>query len=347
MSEIGSYKATQLPNSGPTLTPALECRPSVSVVIPAYNAADSLPYLLAALLPQLGPEDQCIVVDDHSSDDTQRVSRDLSVTVLQTPRRSGPAAARNLGAQESKGEVLVFLDADVEPHCDVIERFRKYFRDDPTLTAVMGSYDDRPSAPGIVSRYRNLLHRYTHLTASRYASTFWTGCGAIRRERFQLHRGFDERRYPRPSIEDIEFGVRLRRAGEGILLDAAICVQHRKAWNLTGMLRTDIVARAVPWWKLILESESMPNDLNLKISQRLSAGFVLLSIAGLPLLLWKPAVAAGFIAVCVFLVIALNAGFYSFLAKHAGWRTAIAGIPLHFLYFLSAGIGLLIAVAKR
>jgi GT2 family glycosyltransferase len=252
-----------------------------------------------------------------------------------------------LGARESKGEVIVFLDADVAPHPDVIQRFRKYFRDDSTLAAVMGSYDDSPAAPGIVSRYRNLLHRYTHLTASRYASTFWAGCGAIRREQCQLYKGFDERRYPSPSIEDIELGVRLRRAGEGILLDPAICVQHRKAWDLTGMLRTDVMARAVPWWKLILESESMPNDLNLKISQRLSAVLVLLAVAGLPLLLWKAALAAGFIVISFCVVVVLNAEFYRFLAKHAGWRTALAGIPLHLLYFLSAGIGLLIAVATR
>src|SRR5947207_1321887 len=84
------------------------------------------------------------------------------------------------------------------------------------LTALIGSYDESPLSAGFVSQYRNLLHCYTHQNGRREASTFWAGCGAMRRDRFVHHAGFDER-YRYPSIEDIELGVRLRQAGERIL----------------------------------------------------------------------------------------------------------------------------------
>ena len=56
----------------------------------------------------------------------------------------------------------------------------------PALTAVMGSYDDTPSEPGLVSQYRNLLHHFVHQVGREKASTFWAGCGAVRRGAFQL-----------------------------------------------------------------------------------------------------------------------------------------------------------------
>ena len=57
---------------------------------------------------------------------------------------------------------------------------------------MFGSYDDTPEAPDFISQYRNLLHHYTHQRAKREAKTFWTGCGAVRKEVFSELKGFDE-----------------------------------------------------------------------------------------------------------------------------------------------------------
>jgi glycosyltransferase involved in cell wall biosynthesis len=343
---IPTKKPVQHVVSGVGRSPAASV--AISVVIPACNAAQDLGHLLAAILPQLLPEDECIVVDDASTDSTAEVASRFPVRVVQTARRSGPAGARNLGVRNSKRQVIVFLDADVVPHPGVLDQFRTHFQTDPRLAAVMGSYDESPAASGMVSRYRNLLHCYTHSTGFRNASSFWTGCGAIRREQFERFEGFDEVRYPFPAIEDIELGVRLRRAGECIVLDPEIRVQHRKHWGFLRMLRTDLLARAAPWWDLILSSGSIPNDLNLKISQRLSVAMLVLAIAAFPALLWKPALtAAGIIVVLVGFVIGMNAGFYRFLAKHGDWRLALLGVPLHLLYFACGAIGLVIALVRR
>ena len=64
----------------------------------------------------------------------------------------------------------------------------------------------------MVSQYRNLLHHFVHQHGHAEASTFWAGCGAIRRAAFDAVGGFDAARFPRPSIEDIELGLSAPRA---------------------------------------------------------------------------------------------------------------------------------------
>src|ERR687894_766679 len=92
---------------------------------------------------------------------------------------------------------------------DELSRIEAAFADDPGLTALFGSYDDRPEAPGAVSGFRNLLHHHVHQGGAGPARTFWAGLGAVRRDAFVAAGGFDEGRYPVPSIEDIELGMRL------------------------------------------------------------------------------------------------------------------------------------------
>jgi hypothetical protein len=111
--------------------------------------------------------------------------------------------------------------------------------------------------------------------------TFWTGCGAIRRQVFLDSGGFDENHYPAPAIEDIELGYRLFQANRKLALNADIQVKHLKHWNLRSMIATDFFRRAIPWSELILRWGRMPNDLNLRSSQRISVvlAFMLVFLA--------------------------------------------------------------------
>ena len=158
---------------------------------------------------------------------------------MREPTLAGPAEARNLGAQRARGDVLVFVDADVVVHADAFHRIRAALEADQGLTAIFGSYDDSPPAPGAVSGFRNLLHHYVHQSSPGPATTFWAGLGAIRRDAFLASGGFDAARYPRASIEDVELGIRLAEAGARIVLDPELQGTHLKEWGLGEMLRTD------------------------------------------------------------------------------------------------------------
>jgi GT2 family glycosyltransferase len=144
------------------------------------------------------------------------------------------------------------------------------FSEAPDLVALFGSYDAEPPEPGFFSRYMNLRHHFTHQRGRGEASTFWAGCGAVRRSAFLAAGGFDAGRYPLPMIEDIELGLRLAPHGR-IRLDPDLQVTHLKRWTLRSVVETDVLRRAVPWAELILESGRLPDDLNLRPRERVSA----------------------------------------------------------------------------
>jgi glycosyltransferase involved in cell wall biosynthesis len=126
---------------------------------------------------------ELIVVDDASTDGTAGLAAGYADAVIRlTGRPSGPSYARNRGAEVARGEVLVFVDADVCVHRDTLRRFAWVFVDEPGVDAAFGSYDDQPPAPGLVSQYRNLLHHHIHQQSAGEAETFWAGCGAVRRQ---------------------------------------------------------------------------------------------------------------------------------------------------------------------
>lgn len=291
----------------------------LTAVVPATNSPPTLERCLAAIRSAADPPDELIVVD----------RADLG----------GPAAARNAGALTATGDVVVFVDADVEVHEDAFTRIRAAFEDDPELTALFGSYDDRPGAPGLVSVFRNLLHHHVHQTSAGPAETFWAGLGAVRAGAFHAVRGFDADRFKTPSVEDIELGMRLSANGGRITLDPGVQGKHLKAWTLRSMVRTDLLSRGIPWVGLLLRQRSSSGALNLGWRHRLSAGSCLLGVGAVALqqfllLLLVPLV-----------LVALNRSFYSLLLRRGGPLTAAAGIVLHAVHHLTAVVALPIGIA--
>ncbi len=257
--------------------------PTVSIVIPAYNAESTLGRVVGAAMEACGG-DGVIVVDAGSSDATAEVARELGVRVVQLQRRAGPAEARNFAVQHARSDVVLFIDSDCVPHSDVVRRVREAFDSNPSLVSLTGSYDDAPPDPGFFSQYMNLRHHFTHQEANQENATFWAGCGAVRRTSFLQVGGFDAERYPEPQIEDIELGLRLAPLGDR-RLDPDLQVKHLKRWTLRSVVGTDIRSRAIPWSRLILEQGELPNDLNLRSRQRLAGAVAPLALLAVPILL--------------------------------------------------------------
>jgi cellulose synthase/poly-beta-1,6-N-acetylglucosamine synthase-like glycosyltransferase len=314
--------------------------PRISIIVPAYNNLQDLRECLTALISSAGADSEIIVVDDASTDDTPTGAARMGVRVLCMATNSGPAAARNYGASQAQGDILFFVDADVVIGAEAIHRIRQLLTEDPDLAAVFGSYDAHPRAKGVVSRYRNLLHHFVHQQGNAEASTFWAGCGAIRKAVFEAVGGFDSTRYRKPSIEDIELGYRLRQAGYRILLDKTLQGTHLKRWTLWSVIRTDVRDRAIPWARLILERKSAINDLNLKGEQRLCAGLVGVASILLPLAVLHLELFA-LPTLALLTVTILNRKLYRFFAQQRGISFAAACMALHFLYYLYSGLSYL------
>jgi glycosyltransferase involved in cell wall biosynthesis len=309
----------------------------ISVIVPVYNGGNFLQRCLEALFASDYAPFEVIVVDDGSTDESAAIARARGARVIESERpRSGPAAARNLAAKQAKGDVLLFVDADVVVKTDTLSKVADRFAQRPEISALFGSYDDEPFEKNFLSQYKNLQHHFVHQTSNSEASTFWAGLGAVRRDVFLSVGGFDCERYAVPSIEDIELGVRLRAAGHRILLDRDIQAKHLKKWKLVSLVRTEIFCRAVPWSKLILTSQGLINDMNLKTSDRASAVLVGLSIASIPLVFREPLFS---VLILVFLagILFLNRKIFRFFAGKKGVFFALLTYPWQCFYFFYSG----------
>jgi GT2 family glycosyltransferase len=327
----------------------MNAAPELSVIVAAYNAAGTIAECLQAACAQAGAQAEIIVVDDCSSDATAAIVDRYPVRLIRLEVRRGVAAARNAGAQTARGAILLFLDADVVPAADLFARGRAAMAQSD-IDAVIGSYDAQPAARSTVSLFKNLAHHHFHQHARREAATFWGACGFIRRDLFLRVGGFDQERYLLPSIEDVELGARLIRAGAGIVLDRDLHVTHLKRWTLLSLVQTDLLRRAIPWTALALETGGLPADLNFTWRQRLAALTAAALAAALIASLRWPRTGMVFAAV-LFAAVILNWALYRLFYEKGGIRLAVCGFMLQQFYYLYSMVGLtaglLIHCARR
>ncbi len=322
--------------------------PSVSLVLPVGGRGEGFDRCLVSLarLDPL-PYELTIVVDGQLRDLEEQASSfaaminlrsgETIVRVVSQDRQRGPAAARNRGAAMSSGELLLFVDADVQVERDLVGRVSSLFAQRPELSGAIGSYDASPSAPQLVSQYRNLLHHWVHQQASESATTFWGACGVVRLEVFESVGGFDES-FAVPSVEDIDLGARLSAAGHHLALVKDLQIKHLKRWTAREVIRTDLWRRAVPWTRLMLAQDGLINDLNVKWRDRLSVGIVGILIVALTLGLAWPTVwwLVPALGACLLF---LNSSFYGFLIRHRGPFFFLGALPWHWVYLTICGLG--------
>ncbi|GAB4385723.1 MAG: hypothetical protein Kow00121_50970 [Elainellaceae cyanobacterium] len=322
----------------------LPLAPTVSIVIPVHNGGESFRKCLDSVRQYATVAKEIIIVVDGGTDNSLTWAEASGAKVFALPETGGPARARNIGAKAAQGDILFFVDADVTLHPDTVNQVIQAFQRQPDLAALIGSYDDTPGATNFLSQYKNLFHHYTHQEGSEEASTFWGACGAMRREVFQEMGGFDQA-YRYPSVEDIELGYRLKRAGYRIQLCKAVQVKHLKRWEFISLLRAEFFYRALPWTELIWRDRQFVNDLNLKVSSRIS----ILLTYGLLLALgvawwWHGALLLALIFSLILLQ--LNWAVYRFFYQKRGLLFAIQTIPWHWFYFLYGGLAFVLGTIR-
>ncbi len=164
----------------------------ISVIVPVNNGKKSLRRCLEAISASDYSCYECIVVDDSSTDNSRDVAEQFPTRVLElTGGPFGPGFGRNQGAKEARGDILFFVDADVVICQDTVSKIAETFQDHPQIAATFGSYDDAPDSGDFSSQFKNLSHHFVHQQGRHQAVTFWSGCGAVRREVFLEMGGFD------------------------------------------------------------------------------------------------------------------------------------------------------------
>lgn len=303
-----------------------------------------LPRTLGALEASDFPRDrwELIVVDDASTDETATVAARHADTVIRLPGMPhGPAYARNRGFEVSRGDVVMFFDADVVVHPDTMRRFAEVLEAEPDVGAVFGAYDTSPPAPGFMSQYRNLLHHYVHQRNAGDVETFWAGAGAVRRQVFDDAGMYDEWHFARPQIEDIELGARIRGLGQTIRLCPDIQVTHLKRWTFANVVRTDLRDRGIPWARLLAHRKAVLSTatLNLRWIEKLNTMLVWGAVLLLGVAAWDRSwwVAVAALFALLFVVVA-NAPMLGFFSRVRGPIFALRVIPVHLMYYFLNGI---------
>ncbi len=317
---------------------------SVTVVVPVHQDDESTRCCLKSISRTYPPPDEVIVVGDGAGESIRKLVDEMGYRWLESPPGGGPARARNIGAFCAHGDLLFFVDSDVTIPADAVAQARGLFYQEPQLTAAIGSYDDQPAAKNFLSQYRNLFHHYIHQNSNEDASTFWGACGVIRRDVFQKLGGFGNQ-YPRPCVEDIELGNRLKKAGYTLRLSKTFQCKHLKQYGMGSLLKTDFFDRALPWTELILQDRVMLNDLNLRISSRISVALVCIITALLIAGFWRLNLAG--IALGLFiLLIAINYPLYRFCYTKRGLWFMIQSIPWHCVYYLCCGLAFTVGIFR-
>lgn len=178
---------------------------TISVIIPALNEEQGLPHLLGQLASQTRPPDQVIVADAHSTDGTRVVAEELGALVVDGGM---PAVGRNAGAAAAIGELLLFLDADVDLEPTFIEEAVAEFHD-RDLTIAGARIEPLEREPGnlVACDVANF-----YLEAMQYVSPHAPGfCMLTRRETHEAIHGFDEEVL---LAEDHDYAQRAAKLGK-------------------------------------------------------------------------------------------------------------------------------------
>jgi glycosyltransferase involved in cell wall biosynthesis len=192
-------------------------KPYLSIVIPAYNASDTLERLLTSLTKSTFKNFEVIVGDDASNEQltVNRLQGNRKVTytlrVVRLTRNRGPAAARNTASKKAKGEILVFLDSDVTVYPDTLAKIAGKFKKDDDLTAITGVWDKHQKTKAFFPQFK-ALRDWSYWTNERdrdgYYYLFSTRIAAVRREVFLRLGGFNE---AFRQMEDVEFTYRIAK----------------------------------------------------------------------------------------------------------------------------------------
>ena len=214
---------------------------TASIIIPTFNGASRIGACLKALMNQSAGlaansgQIEIIVVNDGSTDDTiEVVQRYPDVRLISQPN-AGPAAARNRGALEARGAIILFTDDDCVPMSDWLRAMLSPFSD-PGVVGAKGIYRTRQRQ--IVARFVQVEYedRYRIMIAVPNIDFIDTYSAAFVRERFLEMDGYD-RSFPVACAEDIELSYRMSARGWKMRFTPQAIVYHSHPSTLSGYLK--------------------------------------------------------------------------------------------------------------
>lgn len=238
--------------------------PKISIITPIYNSTSTLPAYLDAIFLSDNKDFELIIIDDASEDNPIEFIKRYPVIYRKLEKRQGAYHARQEASLISNGSILFFLDADVIIKPNTIGQVASIFVDKPDISALICSYDDSPGATNISSQFKFLYHHYIHQNEMEHVRSFWTGCGAIKKDVFVQVDGFKDSLLTNfNAVSDIELGYKLNQKCFKVYNAKHIQVKHLKRLGFLEWILTDFHDRGLPWMKVLLSYNDFRPNLNL------------------------------------------------------------------------------------
>lgn len=312
----------------------------ISVVVPAFNSEKTIGQCLASLLNQTFPREsyEVIVVNDGSTDSTERILKWYSVEAL-TQKNQGPAAARNAGVGKASGEIILFTDDDCVPSANWIEEMAKPFRD-KEVAAVKGAYKTKQES--VVARFAQIEfeERFEMLKKVEYIDMVDTYSAGYRKEIFLRMKGFDAT-FPVANNEDTELSYRMFNHGYKMIFNPNAVVCHLGHPDSVGRYASLKFWRG--YWRMVVYKkfpDKMVKDTYTPQSLKLQILFLFLFVLSLPLAplfpFWGRMLT---LLVAAFFVLSISP--FTFGALKKDFRAGIAAPFLLFVRAASIGLGIL------
>ena len=208
----------------------------VSVIIPAYNAKKTIANCLDSLSSQnYKGKYEIIVVDDGSKDATKQIAGNFAKVKLLMQNHAGPAKARNLGAKNAKGEILIFTDSDCIADKNFISEMARPFSN-REIAGVQGRYKCKQKE--LIARliHLEIEERYEHMQKQKYIDFIGSYAAAYRKNEFLKAHGFDTS-FPMASGEDTDLSFRLSAANKKMVFAQKAIVWHTHPISLWKYLK--------------------------------------------------------------------------------------------------------------
>ncbi|UCE89688.1 MAG: glycosyltransferase [Pseudomonadota bacterium] len=319
---------------------------SVSIIVPAHNAAATIEACLDAALACRHRDFEVVVVDDASDDATAALASGFPCRLIHLANQYGAARARNVGAHHAHGDVLFFTDADCLPEPDVLTRACAALETAGTNSAVGGTYAPRAADPTFFSQFQAVFVNYSETRRPGAPDYLATHALAIPAHTFHASGGFAD--IGLPIIEDVEFSHRLRRQGVRLALDPALRVRHIFNFSLQRSMR-NALRKAMYWTMYSLRNRDLCADSGtasheLKIN--VVAYFLALTLLALYALSGQAAALSGIAAVVAFNLWFNRRQLAAFCETGATRFTAAAWLYYLGLYPMAVGLGALAGMTR-
>jgi len=298
--------------------------PKISVIIPNYNDAETLPLCLKAVFSSDYPDFEVIVVDDKSTDNSRELIKSFDIKILVHEKNRGQGAARNTGAKQANGEILLFIDADACLKKDTLKKIANVFSEKNDIAAVVGLPDKTCVYKNLASIHFNRRIYFNFLKLPDYINIIHGTVAAIKKDVFLKIKGFNE---GITGVEDTEIGYRLVGLGYKIYYSKDISVTHHKKINLFALFKNDF-KRTVDRLKFFLGKKQIKTLISEKrfiasplyeLLSPFATFFFFFFLLGA--IVYRPLIFLSLFGFLMFLF--LNLGYLSFNLKEEGLSTSI------------------------